>query len=967
MLFEWLDFRCFVCKIIPMWIRDVVTIITFLKFNILDLPRHYARSGDIESAIRAYSEIYRTANDSVIKYQALYEQAELYLKRGDTISALVNLYKLKLKYLPDSLARKVFNRLFYIDKMRLGKNATRFALLYPYVRNRRAILEKLLLRIDSMQDTIHYISVLRVLASDYGGKYKKMLSEYVYKNNLERRIFDRLFKETPTAPFFYYLHKNDTFSAFYSLFGRKDPESRKLRLDILYSMGAYDACYRLISDYETNETLLKIKLLSAIKLRIRADSITLILKKNKRNKRLYRELLHFLDTIPEYGLLRAYLQGNIKGIIYHGMRTQSGLKDTIFLKTSIDLAKKGEYGLAKVLIKSVGRYYPHDTLSFWKYYILSKKEKPQDILLSNKSIMEKIKALYKNGYYAELVQYAKGKELPRQAGTYIVESLYMLWKLYKRRSYLKNAFTLMEKYRIDIPRNLYFKVVLDYDPLQFNIERYSYENLSREELYALYLLLKKQNKTALLKGMGKDIYYKYLYGLSTGNVDSVLKYLPRDEKFIALVFTEISVSDREDSLKILKRLLKLKIDYFKSPSKEILKGIIRYAFYLDDVFGADTLLEKYKKYYGLDRFYALLRSKWYFNMREYKKSLLYSLFYNDNEFQSLQAANLLKLGRIDAVDGLVLDAYDKNLLYLKTGMLKKVKLSLLDREDALYYLKELIKGNYDKEFVFERLSEMLGYGVIDSMTFTSYGIFIGYIKEDTAYLNSYGRSLVRYLKVKALIREHKLDSALSLIKNPENAVDTIKYYLYFKKGTILYLKKRYKEAMNNYIKASGLESLKDAAIFNAYLSAKRANLKTETISLLEKYISDCIVCEKLPDAYISLGFNYIEMGKPDSAIVQLKKIEGYLDLSQEAELKYWLGTAYMQDSLFDIAGGYFLRVYKFHRKDGQWGDTGGLNAARLLYTLGLKNKAVSIYKSIIKRRKNDALAQEARKELGLIK
>ena len=217
------------------------------------------------------------------------------------------------------------------------------------------------------------------------------------------------------------------------------------------------------------------------------------------------------------------------------------------------------------------------------------------------------------------------------------------------------------------------------------------------------------------------------------------------------------------------------------------------------------------------------------------------------------------------------------------------------------------------------------------------------------------------------MRQNKLDSALSVIGDPEKAADSLKYYLYFKKGTILYMKKQYEDALKNYVKASEYENLKDAAIFNAYLSAKRANLRKRVIELLSRYIERCVNCDKLPDAYISLGFNYIEMGKPDSAIRVLSRIEGYLPQDQEAELKYWLGTAFMQDSLFKEAEGYFSRVYVYHQRNGQWGDTGGLNAARLSYVLGLKDRALLIYNSIIRRRKGDALAQQAREELKAIK
>ncbi len=945
----------------------MLVFLVILKFNILDLPRHYAQSGDLESAIRAYSEIYRTANDSIIKYQALYEQSELYLKKGDTISALVNLYRLQSRYLPDSLAGKVFSRLFTLDKTRLGKNATLFAMLYPYVKGRRNLLERLLVRLKKEKDTASYLAVLRVLASDYGGKYKKNLSEFVYKNNLETHVFQNLFHEYAKAPFFYYMHKNDVFTAFYTLFGRMDAESRKLRLKILYDLGAYNACYNLVSDVEKDPDVVKIKLLSAVKMRMRADSIIMLVKKYKRNRKLYNKLVNLLDTLPEYGLLRAYFKGDIQGIIFHGLRTQGGLRDSIFLETAINLTREGEYSLAKELIRSVNRYYPYDRVLMWKKFIMSKRKMPQDILLGKYDAMGKVKELFENKYYAELVQYAKGKELPKQAVHYVVESLYMLWKLYGRKGYLKSAFLLSEKYKASIPRDLYLKVVLDYAPSKFDVERYSYGNLSKNEVYMLYFLLKAQNKSGLIKDFGTGKYYKYLYGLSIGNVDSALSYLPDDEKFAGLFFKEIKVSNREDSLKVLKHFEHLNLDYLKYPSKDIIMKTIEYAISLDDVLGADSLLEKYKTYYGMDRFYTYSRARWYFNMGEYQKALLYSLFHNEDRFQFLTAACLLKLGKIDAVSNLALDNYSRNLLYLKTGMLKRVKVSLLDREDALYYLKELTKGNYSTHYIAAKLSDMVKEGIIDSMTYAAYGIFIGALKKDSVYLNSYGRSLLTFLRVKRLMRQNKLDSALLVIGNPEEAVDTLKYHLYFKKGTILYIKRQYRDAMKDYLKAAELESLRDAAIFNAYLSAKRGNLKRKVIALLEDYTQQCITCDKLPDAYISLGFNYIELGQPDSAILQLSKVEGYLSPEQEAELKYWLGTAYMQDSVFMQAEGYFSRVYRFHQKSGQWGDTGGLNAARLLYALGLKEEAVSIYRSIIRRRKNDALAQEAKKELSVIK
>ncbi len=944
--------------------------LVLVGFNILDLPRHYAKSGDIKSAIRAYSEIYRTSNDSTIKYQAIFEQAGLYLKEGDTISAMVNLYRLQNRYLPDSLALPVFKMLFNLDRARLGRNALLFAKLYPGVRNRRRILEKLLKQLDNTDNRAVYLKILKILSSDYGGSYKSELSEYVYKNNLDSHAIRSLFDVNSKAPYFYYMHKNDIAQAFYTLFGRSDSDSRKLRLKILYNLGAYKACYNLISTNDRDPELVKLKVLSAVKNRMSADSLIKLIKSYKRSKKTYDMLVRFLDTLSEYGILRAYAKGDVKGIIYHGMRITSGLKDTIFLKTAIKLTEDGEYALARELIKSVKNYYPSDSVEVWKRYILKRKQMPQDILLSNTDVMGKVKSLYDNGYYAELVQYAKGKELPKQAVPYLTESLYMLWKLYQRRGYLKSAFTLAEKYKALIPRQLYLEIVYAYAPSRFDVERYNYGNLTNREFYLLYLLLKAQGKVKIVKDFSTGKLAKYLYSVSQGIIDSSLYYLPQGrgfENFYGLFFNEIVPKTRDDSLKILRRFERLSFNYLRSPSKSIVKELISYAIDLNDFFGADSLLNNYAKYYGKDRFYAYNRAKWYYELGEYKWALLYSLFYSNDRFQTLTAASLLKLGRIDEIGNLTLDRYARNLLYLRSGMLQRVNPALLDESDAAYYLKELSKSYTNRNIFKKRLSAMIKEGVVDSMTYTAYLVYFGYLNRDSVFLNSYGKSLLVYLRVKKLMRQNLLDSALVLIGNPANYVDSFKSHLYFKKGTILYMKKQYKAAYKNYLEAQELESLKDAALFNAYLSAKRANMKREVVKLLNRYISECVQCQKLPDAYISLGFNYLELGEPDSAISVLSGVEGYFSRDQEAELKYWLGTAYMQDSLFMEAEGYFSRVYRFHQKNGQWGDTGGLSAARLSFVLGLKDRAKKIYNSIIRRRKTDALAQEAKKELSIVK
>ncbi|GEM_PF-5639010 len=939
----------------------------FTQVSILDLPRHYAKQGDIESAIRAYSEIYRTSLDSVIKYQALYEQALLYLEKHDTISAISNLYKLSQRFMPDSIAENVFKLLFKLDRSRLGNNAVKFAHLYPSVSERERLLVNILRKLEERGDTTHYLEVLRILASDYGRKYRKKLSAFIYENDMEDKVFPDLFDVNSEAPYYYYIHKGDTFDAFYTLFGRRDAQSRRLRLKILYDLGAYDACLRMIGRRENDYDLVKMKVLSAVKKRMRADSIVSLVKSYKTNGKLYRKILSLLDTLRDYGLLRALLKKNPEGALLNAQGASSGLRDTVFFNLAKWLSVKGYYGFAKALIDGVENYYPMDTLLMWKDYLQKKRKMPQDILLERSDIIGKVKELFDNGYYAELVQYAKGRELPKQLVPYITESLYMLWKLYGRRGYLKGAFKLAEKYRELIPRDIYFRIVYDYDPREFDIERYNYRDLTPFESYLLFYLLKAQNKVKLIKDFKGEKTTMFLYYLALGNPDSALFFIPENQLFYGMFLKEFSPKKTEDSLKVFNYFKSVKLDYMKSPAKFIVKTLIEYALSLKDYLAADSLLRRYEEYYGKDRYWAYSKARWHYTLGDYRESLVYSLFYGDAGMQAVTAASLLKLGRIQFVNDLRLDEYDLNLLYLKTGALSKVNVALLDRGDALSYLNELTKSRIDKSTLKNVLSIMLKKNVIDSMTFNVYGIFYGFVNRDSVYLNAYAKSFLKYLTVKTLMRKNLLDSALLVIGNPESDVDSFKYHLYFKKGTIMYLKHRYKKAYEYYRKAEGLKSLKDAAMFNAYLSSKRASLKENTLKSLTHYIENCIRCEKLPDAYISLGFNLIEAGRSDSAISVMRNVEGYLNSGQEAELKYWLGTAYMQDSLFKNAAGYFLRVYKFHQKDGQWGDTGGLNAARLCYVLGLKNKAKKIYTAIIKKRKNDALAEEAKKEISILK
>ncbi len=953
------------CKIIPVkWF--VLIFVLFRQASILDLPRHYAEQGDIKSAIRAYSEIYRTSQDSIINYQALFEQSRLFLRKGDTISAIANLYKLSQRFLPDSLARGVFKLLFSLDKSRLGSNAITFASLYPDVSGRKRILSDLLKELSTSDDTVSYLKILKLLASDYGGDYKKMLSEFVYKNNMENRVFPILFEANAEAPYFYYIHKGDTFSAFYTLYGREDLKSRKLRLKILYGMGAYEACSRMISNNEKDPDLVKMKVLSLVKMRVRADSIVNMVKSYRTYRKLYRSLMDMLDTIRDYGLLRSYLRKDVVGALLSAQGASEGLRDTVFFELAKFLTVQGKYGFAKEIIDKVEKYYPMDTLLLWKEYLDKKRRMPQDILLSHNDAVTKVKELFENGYYAELVNYARGRELPRRVVPYITESLYMLWKLYGRRGYLNSAIKLADKYKSLIPRKLYIKIVYDYCPSNFDLERYTYDNLSAEELYYLYFLLKAQGKNKLIKDFSQDRVSRFLYFLSLTSIDSALHYLPSNQIFYPLLFSELQLKT-EDSFKVFRKLSKTALDYKKYPAKSILRHIIPIAQRFNDFLACDTLLNIYRENYGKDRFYIFHRAELEFSLEDYKKSLLYSLFFPDDSFQSLTALSLLKLNRIEGISNLTLNRYARNLLYLKSGMLDKVNPDLLDNEDVLQFIKALENSKKGSVELAEVLEYLLNKGKIDSMTYVAYGVYLGILNKDSVYLNRYGESLLKYLFVKRLMRMNLLDSALIIIGDPDNAVDSLKYHLFFKKGTILYLKKRYREAYLNYEKAAKLESLKDAALYNAYLAAKRGNMQSKAIEALKSYITDCTKCEKLPDAYISLGFSYIESGRPDSAIFVLEKVEGYLESEQEAELKYWLGMAFMQDSLFKPAAGYFLRVYRFHQKDGQWGDTGGLNAARLCYILGLEDEAKKIYASIVKRRKNDALAQQAKKEMSMLK
>ena len=940
-------------------------IFIFSKVSILDLPRHYAEQGDIESAIRAYNEIYRTSSDSIIKYQALFEQAELYLKVQDTISALSNLYRLSTRRLSDSLAIKVFDMLFQLDSSRLGKNVERFAYLYPNAPQRKKVLLKMLSKLKDKEDTSRYLAILRVLASDYDSEFKGKLSAFIYKNDVENKIFPSLFDANPWASYYYYMHRKDTFSAFYALFGKEDTLSRKLKLKILYNLGAYDAVSRMIKNDETDSQLVKMKIMSLVFMRQRADSIMQIAKFYKSHKKIYNSILYMLDTLKDYNLLKAYMDKNPNKALLNAKGASKGLRDTVFFKLAVFLTLKGQYAYAKDLLKDVKDYYPQDTVLLWKGYLEKQKKMPQDILLGGYDTKGMIKELFNNGYYAELVQYAKGKTLPAQVVPYIVESLYNLWQLYGREGDLKNAFLLAEKYSKLIPRKLYLKIVYHYNPSFFNIERYTYQHLDEEELYYLYYLLKSKHKEKLLKDLSHSNVARFLYHVSSHNIDSALFYLPNNQKFYTLLFED--TLSTKDSMRIYKKLSKRHIDYRRYPAKSILKHIIPIALRFNDFLITDTLLQTYKMHFGKDRFYAFYRAKLDYVLEDYKKSLLYGLFFNDDSFQSLCALSLLKMDNLEGISNLSLDKYAKNLLYLKSGMIEKVDPMLLDEQDIKVYLKELIKENENLQDLQHVLNLLVKRGKIDSVTYIAYGIYFGFLEPDSFYLSEYGKSLLRYLNVKRLMRMNKMDSALLLIGNPEDAVDSFKYHLYFKKGTILYLKKNYIKAYKNYLKSSDLESLKDAALFNAYLSAKRANKNDLVIKTLKRYIHECIKCDKLSDAYISLGFTYIELGRPDTAVDVLKRVEGYFDRSDEAELKYWLGMAYMQDSLFQESLGYFLRVYKFHRKNGDWGDTGGLNAARLYYMLGLKQDAKRIYIDIIRRRGKDAIGMEAKKEVLLLK
>lgn len=950
--------------------------------SLIELGNRYLKNGQYESAIKVFSEIYRTSEDKSVRALALFSRAKVRIKMGDTLYAITDLETLKKQRLMDTLSFRVYSMLANItpDTTRKIDYLGEFVKLYPEYPQRQRLMQKILNLCKITGDSTRMLHILQMLSSDYGGVYSSKLAPVYYAITGDKRIMPYLIKSDSSLLFNIYLERGDTARAIGFLLTHRGIDTKIKLVKFFYQIGAYKKAMDNSRGILGRRGIADVYVESGVKLGYPPDSFARLVPFIKDSVLKYYALCS--KNLTKYERLLAEIQDSrvpyLLSIIYRTNKDYLNLlkivdkiryrtyTDTLKVEIADYLFHENMNAWALKMLNGVQYFYPIDSVDALKKKFASKKLSPTGILFADYTPLQKVRYLFQNGDYNLVIAYLKGKKIDRFIAPYLINSLITEGLIHKDNTMLNEVEKMFKVFSPAKDRRYYLLFRANYHPEKFALDDINYDKLGPDEIDNLYKILKVLGKVQIIKDVSGLKRARFYYYIEKGDFDSTLAYMPENSNDFYYMFLKRFQNIIADSLRHIRNT---KFAPLQRHAREIFAILLDASLRAKDYDFEKDLLSRYRSAFGADSIFAEYTTVYFYAQKEYENALYWSLFSSSEQSQLLRTKSLVHMNLISSLVTAAMDDEARNLLYLNIGLFDRIDPNYIGEESLLPYLKLAVNtGNTRKGFAFLKFLQKN-----KRISKQQYYFYRAYCKSlraqlDTSDINRIkDRDKIRpifYNIGKAMMHRALLDTALFYFKLSIGGQDSICGLAFFKIGTIYYMQNKYRKAAMSYEKAARVLDGQDRelALFNAALCAKKAQDNINAIKLYSTYLTSCLDCESIGDAYLSRAFVQLQADKGKDVTAPLDSVSGILGGENEAELLYWMGESYLADSAFKEALSGFLRMYYFHKNYSNWRDTGGLNAARMYRLLGFKSRAISIYRDIAARR-SDVIGRQARKEL----